>query len=239
MKTKRKMATLAGTAALAALAINLQAPTVDAADHLDGAVAGGDPAVDIADFYAWENEAGNIVTIVTFNGLLMPGDEPAYDAGVLYTINIDNTADPAELPGWDTNANDNEPDQQIHIRFGQNALGDWGVQVLGLPGGEAEMIGAVGTDIGREGTRAHAGMFDDPFFFDLVGFSTTLMNAVDDADPADLAFNSLIGDPPEPADGFAGLNVMAIVLEFDATAALDGNADNFLQMWATTGRVVE
>ena len=237
MKTKRKMATLAGTAALAALAINLQAPTVDAADHLDGMV-GGDPAADIADFYAWENEAGNIVAIVTFASLLNPGDEPVYDPDVLYTVHIDNTASAAEAIDWSDNGNDNESDIQVHVRFGQNGLGDWGVQILNLPGADAELVGAVATDIGRVGGRAHAGMFDDPFFFDLVGFTDTLANIDDDMDDADLAFASL-APMGEPVDGLAGFNTMAIVLEFDATAALDENADSFLQMWATTGRVVE
>lgn len=235
MKTKRKMATLAGTAALAALAINLQAPTVDAADHADGMI-GADPAADIADFYAWENEAGNIVAIVTFAALLNPGDEPVYDEGVLYTVHIDNTAVAADAGDFNNNTNDNESDIQIHVRFGQNGLGDWGVQVLNLPGGEAEMIGAVGTDIGRVGGRVHAGMFDDPFFFDLTGFLDTSANLVDDTEMADLAFAGLTG---EPVDGFAGTNTMAIIMEFSAADALDGNADSFLQMWASTGRVVE
>lgn len=238
MKTKRKMATLAGTAALAALAINLQAPTVDAADHIDGSV-GADAAADIADFYAWENDAGNIVAIMTYGALLNAGDDPVYDEGVLYTFHIDNTASAAEAVDWADNGNDNESDIQIHVRFGQNALGDWGVQVLNLPGADAELVGGVGTDLGRAGGRAHAAMFDDPFFFDLIGFQDTVANidTDDGAMDVDLAFNSLVGDPAEPVDGFAGLNTMAIIVEFNATEALNENADNFLQMWVTTGRV--
>lgn len=235
MKTKRKMATLAGTAALAALAINLQAPTVDAADHIDGSIE-TDAAADIADFYAWENEAGNIVAIMTYGALLSAGDDPVYDEGVLYTFHIDNTASAAEAVDWADNGNDNESDIQIHVRFGQNALGDWGVQVLNLPGANPELVGGVGTDLGRVGGRAHAAMFDDPFFFDLTGFQDTIANIDEGMEDADLAFASL-APMGAPVDGFEGLNTMAIVLEFNATEALNENADNFLQMWVTTGRV--
>ncbi len=236
MKRSRKLATVIGSAVLAATAINLQAPTVDAADHLDGSV-GADAAADIGDFYAWNDGAGNIVAVLTFNGLLEVGDEAVYDDEVLYTIHIDNTADPAEAVDFLGNDNDNEADLQIHARFGMNGNGEWGMQVLDLPGADAELVGAVGEDLGAAGARATVGLFDDPFFFDLGGFLDTVDNVNEVMDDADLAFASLDPMGDGPVDGLEDLNTMALVFEFAGTEVVGDNANNFLQMWATTGRV--
>jgi hypothetical protein len=234
MKRQRTLATALGFAAVAALAINLQAPDVGASDHIDGAVA-ADAAADIGDLYAWTTDGGNVVVALTFAGLLEAGDDPVYDNEVLYTINIDNTADPADIPGWDSNNNDNEADIQIHVRLGQNLNGEWFAQVTDLPGAEAEIVGPVEGQIGEDTARAHVGLFDDPFFFDFDGFGATAMALVDPDDAADIMFNSIVGDPAEPFDSFAGQNTMAIVLEFPAA---DARGDNgFMQIWGTTGRV--
>lgn len=80
-----------------------------------------------------------------------------------------------------------------------------------------------------------AGIFDDPFFFDLTGFISTIANLDDpDQGPIDLAFRSLTGVTEN--DDLAGLNTMAIVVEMPAAEALADNPDGFLQIWATTGR---
>lgn len=239
MKRSRKLATVIGSAALAAVAINFQAPTADASDHIDGTISGDSPA-DIGDFYAW-NDGDNVIAVITFNGGLEAGDEPVYDADVLYTVHIDNTADAGNATDFTANTNDNMSDIQIQARFGMNGNEEWGMQVFNLPGADEALIGPVGDDLGSEGARAYAGMFDDPFFFDLTGFLETVANLQDpdgpEPDGADLAFASLDPDGDGPVDGLEGTNTMAIVFEFSGELAADGNADNFIQMWATTGRV--
>ena len=70
---------------------------------------------------------------------------------------------------------------------------------------------------GRGGT-VRAGLFDDPFFFDLVGFQNTL-------DPN--STETFTGD-----DAFAGANVSAIVFEVPSIDL--GNAN--VNVWATTER---
>lgn len=230
MKRRRKLATTLGTALLIAAALPLGSQ-VDAADHRDGMAATDDPLADIADLYAWHTDRGTIVVVVTFNGLQAAGAEATYDAETLYTINIDNTGNPANRAMFMAADNDNEADISILVKFGQNQLGDWGVQVEGLPGSDGTFSGPVDMEIAGGGaTRAYAGVFEDPFFFDLEGFNTTLANTADPDDPADLAFDST-------RDSFAGTNVNAIVLEMDATAAVNGNADNWIQVWATGGRL--
>ncbi len=234
MRTKNKWITALGAAALFAGAVQLQPQEVTAADHSDAPPSTDDAAADIADVYAWHTDRGTLVVVMTFAGLRGPGDDPVYEQDTLYTIHIDNTADPVEKLQYTDNDNDNASDIQINVRFGQNNLGDWGVQFNGVPGADDETFdGPVQTPLPNGTAQVIAGNFDDPFFFDFEGFVATRANLLDDADPEDIAFASILGEAP--VDFFAGTNVMAIVVEVDAALAVDGNADNFLQIWTTTG----
>jgi len=233
MRTKNKWITALGVTALVAGATQLQPQEVTAADHADAPLSMGDPAADIADVYAWHTDSGTIVIVMTFAGLRAPGDDPVYAPDHLYTINVDNTADPQEKADYLDNNNDNEPDIQIRVRFGQNNLDEWGVQFTDVPGADdGTFDGPVQTPITNGTATVIAGDFDDPFFFDFEGFQTTRMNLLDDVDAADLGFAGLVGNP---VDFFAGTNVMAIVVELDAPTVVDENSDNFLQIWASTG----
>lgn len=240
MRRKRKLATGAGLALLLAAALPLGSQEVTAADHADSDAASANAAADIADLYAWHTENGTVVAIITFAGLQAAGDPEAYDRDVLYTLHIDNTATAAGLttnadPLPSDNSNDNESDIQVHIRFGQNFEGAWGFQVENLPGADPVVQAQVGETIDAgSGVMATAGTFDDPFFFDLDGFTTTLINTADATEAFDLAFASLDPNGNGPVDAFAGTNVHAIVLEFDAATAI-GDGEGLLQLWATTG----
>lgn len=234
MRTKNKWITALGVTTLIAAAVQLQPQEVTAADHTDAPLTQADAAADIADLYAWHTDRGTIVVVMTFAGLRGPGDDPVYTTDTLYTIHIDNTADPAEKAQYTDNDNDNVSDIDINVRFGQNNLGEWGVQFNDVPGADdATFDGAVQTELSNGSATAIAGNFDDPFFFDFEGFVATSANLVDDADPFDIAFASIVAGAP--VDAFAGTNVMAIVVEFDAATAVDGNADNYVQIWASTG----
>jgi hypothetical protein len=234
MRTKNKWMTALGATALLAAAVQLQPQEVTAADHADAPLTTDDVAADIADVYAWHTDSGTLVVVMTFAGLRAAGDDPVYDADTLYTIHIDNTADPAEFPFWQDNGNDNLSDIDINVRFGQNDIGDWGVQFNDVPGADdATFDGPVQTALTNGTATVIAGNFDDPFFFDFEGFLLTRDNLLDDMSPIDIGFASLVGGAP--VDFFAGTNVMAIVVEIDAATAVNGNADNVIQVWATTG----
>ena len=233
MRTTNKWITALGGTALLVAAVQLQPREVTAADHIDAPLTLATPALDIADFYAWHTERGTIVAVLTFAALQAPGDELGFADDTLYTIHIDNTASIVENDDVLDNDNDNESDIQINVRFGQNSMGEWGVQFNDVPGAdEATFFGPVQETLSSGSVTATAGVFDDPFFFDFDGFTTTLTNLVDDRDAQDLAFAGLDG---RPVDFFAGLNTHAIVVEFPADDAAGGNPDNFLQVWATTG----
>ncbi len=193
----------------AALGANLTfTPDAHAADHTEAPGAAADPAADIADLYAWHN-ANSLITVVTFAGLQAPAMDQTgtYDPDVLYTIHIDHNGD-------------NVSDFQVHTRFGQNALGDWGMQVSNLPGEAGPLVGPVETVNNGAAAKAWSGLADDPFFFDLQGFNDTV------------ATGTLSFDPTR--DSLAGTNVTAIVLEMPLAAATAGSAN--IQVWATTSR---
>jgi len=236
MRTTNKWITALGGTALLVAAVQLQPREVTAADHIDAPLTQADAAADIADFYAWPTDNGTIVAIVTFAALQAPGDEPGYADDTLYTIHIDNTASIAENDDVFDNDNDNESDIQINVRFAPSPTAgfedQWAVEFLNVPGSSGPMVDWVDTAISDGDVTAWAGIADDPFFFDFDGFTTTAMNLVDPKASEDLAF---LGFGGRAVDFFAGLNTHAIVVEFPADVAADGNADNFLQVWATTG----
>lgn len=197
------------TAALAAIVLPISVAI--AADHIEAPGTEADAAADISDFYAWfesAGSAGQIVTVINFAGAGATTSAGVYDPDVLYAVHVDND-------------NDNVADFDVYMRFGQNSAGDWGIQVQNIPGGDTLVEGPVGQVLeAGGGLKVYAGRRDDPFFFDLAGFTTTLSTGTVSFDPN--------------RDFFAGLNVTSIVVSMDA-ATLAGTGHN-LSLWATTAR---
>ncbi len=201
-------------AAIAATAI-FPGQLTRAADHLDPP-SRTDPAMDptpdipadIADVYSWHT-ADSVVIALTFAGPQPTTRAANYDRNVLYTVNISNAgarAD-AEIP--------------IQIRFGPGGgANEFGVQVTGLPGVTGALVGPVETDLVSNGVTVRAGLFDDPFFFDLVGFRQTVSTGT-------LAFDN-------QRNFFAGQNLTAIVMEIPRSRIENGT--NPIGIWATTAR---
>lgn len=192
---------------------------VEAADHNDppGRTTGGsaDKAADIGDLYAWHTTDGKTILVLTYGGPVDPveGQTAEYDADVLYGLHIDTDGDQA-------------PDHDIWVRFGQSPSGNWGMQVSGIPGGDpAVQAGPVAFQNSIGGVTDGfywAGLREDPFFFDLQGFTETL----------DTATLSFVND----RDFFAGKNISAIVIELE-TEDIAAGADDTFEVWATTARI--
>ena len=182
--------------------------TLEAADHAEAPFASASPVADINDLYAWHDPSTNkLVTVLTVLPFNTSPLSDVLDDDILYTIHIDNTAD-------------NLADINVYIRFGQDSLGNWGMQVENLPGSDSAVVGPIESIVYvDQGRYVYAGLRDDPFFFDGTGFGDTLHTG-------DLSFDST-------RDTFAGANVFAMVLEMDLAEALDGS--DTLQTWATTG----
>ena len=183
-----------------------------AADHVEAPGATADPAADITDFYAFQQDATqSVVVALNFDGLRMPADAAIYDPDVLYTIHIDSNDDEDSVDAGD---------HQIEVRFGQDSSGNDGVQLIGIPG-NGTIEGAVDSIIPIAGGTVYVGPREDPFFFDLTGHTATLNSGTLSYDDAN--------------DDFAGTNVTSIVIEFDGDAGFDGG--DTAQLWATTARI--
>ena len=164
----------------------------EAADHLDAPGIQTRPDVDINDLYAFQSPTNpdNTVLIMTVNPFATPGATFNTDAN--YAFHIDNNGDAMADIVYDATF---------------TAGGMLNVQSSGMSVGS----GAVGETIALAGGGlAQAGIYDDPFFFDLDGFTNGLMFTGEDA--------------------FAGADVSGIVLEIPS-ASLGGSS---LGVWATT-----
>ncbi|RYH05798.1 MAG: hypothetical protein EON57_07180 [Alphaproteobacteria bacterium] len=202
-----------GAALVAAAGFLAVDRAVVAADHLDpptrtdpAADQNPDTAADIADVYAWHT-ATNVVIAVTFAGP-QPSTKPAiYDRDLLYTINISNNGVPFD------------PEIQIRWRFGFNGSAV-GVQFTGVPGSSGPIEGPVETDLVQGPVTVRAGLFDDPFFFDLQGFKETRASGV-------LSFRN-------DRSFFTGQNDTAVVVQMPRSAIENGS--NPIKIWATSAR---
>jgi hypothetical protein len=183
-----------------------------AADHFDPpartdptVVSNADRAADIADIYTWQ-QGDAVVIVLTFAGPQAANMPATYDPDVLYTINIANTDQTTT------------PSVQIRFKFGKDGS-NTGVEIDGLPDNAGPLIGPVEQVLSRNGILARAGLYDDPFFFDLQGFK-------DSKATGNLSIRN-------DRNFFNGQNDTAMVLQIP-TAML--NKGNVLNMWATTAR---
>ena len=196
-----------------AFAVGLAALPTRAADHLDApglTPPGGDRRLDINDVYAFRSPTNskNTVLIMTVNPVAGAGNPDTFLPNASYEFLIDGNGDA-------------KPDTEIEIDFGKVKDGVQEVEVeIDGPRREVEAEGKTGRTIKiKGGGMLRAGLFDDPFFFDLLSF---------------LAIDLSIPSVPfcEVGDGnfFAGLNVSAIVLEVPSKWL----GPNNIGVWART-----
>lgn len=202
-------------AAILALALVVPGTGNRAADHLDPPTR-TDPTIDtlpdlpadIADVFAWYT-ADKVNVIVTFGGPSAITQPASYDRDVLYKINI-STAAPTDTP-----------EIVIRARFGRGQRpNEWGVRFEGVPGVTGAIEGPVETNLVKDGVTARAGLFDEPFFFDLQGFRETRSMGT-------IRFNN-------QRNFFDGTNDTALVLSIPRERF--SGASTPLGFWAVTSR---
>ena len=205
--TRLRLALLVGAAGLLVVAGTIPA-FVSAADHLDApglTPPGGDTRLDINDVYAFQSPSNesNTVLIMTVDPLAGVLNDGTFRSGAAYDFKIDSNGDAKE-------------DMTYRVEFGapDSSLAQ-GVTLRAMPaggGGAVKATGMTGANIlVAGGGTLRAGMFDDPFFFDLNGFL-----GLDFCNPG--------------TNFFAGLNVSAIVLEVPSSTL--GPSD--IGVWART-----
>jgi hypothetical protein len=205
-----------------------------AADHRDGPASIDDPSTDINDVFAFmnPNDAEEVILIMTVHPLA--DDTSRFSNAATYNFNITNVPVAAAVLGPDEESytisctydgvddsvtcNDAEDGEDVTVDF--NAGG-------ATPAGEENTAGTF---------RVWAGLRDDPFFFDLAAFQATA-----DGDPdTDGWFDDT---PPTPANFFAGLNTLSIVVGIDKDVIDGGGADAsefpVLRVWASSDSVTE
>jgi hypothetical protein len=212
MRNPRQRARAASLAsALIILTLGLT-PVVNAADHLDSQVVAAQGSVDITDLYAFSVKNGNstaFVLGVNPGAGALPNSGTTFGPGVDYKIKIDTNGDL-------------KPDIHYLYRFG--APNGMGVQSLKMwRNGVLTANGWTGQDnLLPGGGRTTAGLFDDPFFFDLAAFQHDVLGVMNGRSFCD----------GTPTNFFLGLNISAIVLRVP-NSALGGNGTN-IGVWATT-----
>jgi len=191
----KKISTIALYSFLAlALAFGLVALPARAADHLDGPMAKHDGRLDITDVYAFQSPSNPANTVLIMNvdpvaGVLSP---TTFNPDASYALKIDTNGDAKE-------------DITYKVTFSAVSNGSQNVQLRRVPakgGGAVLARGQTGANIPVSGGgMLRVGVFDDPFFFDLVAFR-----------------NGLAFCGPDTKNFFAGLNVASIVLEVPSSS---------------------
>jgi len=200
-----------------------------AADHRDGPASIDDPSTDINDVFAFMNpdDAEEVILIMTVHPLA--DAESRFSDVSTYNFNITNVPVAAAVLGADEESftisciyddvddsvtcNDAEDGEDVTVDF--NAGG-------ATPAEEENTAGTF---------RVWAGLRDDPFFFDLAAFLAT----VDGDAETDGWFDDT---PPTPANFFAGLNTLSIVVGIDKDVIDGGGVDAsefpVLRVWASS-----
>jgi len=179
-----------------------------AADHLDApgtTPPGGDTRLDVNDVYAFQSPANsaNTVLIMTVNPLAGILNNGTFHPDASYDLMIDIDGDAKE-------------DMKYRVTFSApdaSLAQDVRLRLVGAGAGSGVLAaGQTGQDIPVDGGGTlRAGVFDDPFFFDLVGFlSLNLCNP--------------------GTNFFTGLNTSAIVLEVPSASLGPSN----IGVWART-----
>jgi len=191
-----------------ALVFGLVAVPARAADHLDApglTPPGGDTRLDITDVYAFQSPSNpdNTVLVMGVNPLAGVLNDGTFRSGASYEFRIDSDGDAKEdLTYKVTFSAPNDSLQQDVTLRKLPAHGGGSVLAKGQTGNNISIPG---------GGSIHAGVFDDPFFFDLNAFLS-----INFCDPG--------------TNFFQGLNISAIVLEVPSSRLGSSNVG----VWART-----
>ncbi len=202
MRQSRKRASAASLAsALMILSLGLT-PVVSGADHLDSPLVAGKGAADITDLYVFSGSGGNgtvFVLGVNPGAGALPNSGTTFGSKINYSIKVDTDGDAKADIKYEYNFS--KPNTMGVQEYDLTRNGQW--IGSGLTGTDSTLIG---------GGKSTAGLYDDPFFFDLDAFKGAVLGADNGRTFCDSG----------TVDFFLGLNISAIVLRVP-NSALGGN----------------
>ena len=232
--------TVASTLILILALINMLLPALSAkaADHAESTSVAGDPGADIGDVFAFLNPNDNskVVLAITVAGFIVPAEQlnlSFFSPDIIYRFEIENTGDSI-------------PDDKIDITFSQQTSRTQPqTATIKLPGFQTPSKKTIFfapttvqtlnpaanpfviTTHQSSGVRFYAGLTDDPFYFDIVGFSR-------------FSASVLAGNPDgtrlqRSRDSFAGYNIHTIAIEVPASM-LRGSAGSIVGINGVTMR---
>jgi hypothetical protein len=215
----KKLALIASALTLAISMMLIPAPLGSAADHGDAPFLANDRGADIADAYIFRDPVDNsrIVIAGTINGFIVPNEMVnfgVFDENLRYRFEIENTGDA-------------RADVFIDVTFTPKQTASTQVQTATIAFSTGQKFTAPGTvpnlnatppdpvitTDAATNTRFFAGVTDDPFNFDITGFSryTAAQRACGPAFASDCT-NAAKANLQRGRDSFAGYNTLAIVL---------------------------
>lgn len=206
-----------------------------AADHLDSPAASAEPTADITDVYAWMTSDAERVNLV-LNVAPDAGDSMSFPTSTVYAFHV-NSSEGYGMAQTET---------LVRCKFyDENAIECWAGDeyVVGDPSNPAGITSTSGA------LRVFAGLRNDPFYFELVGFNETVAAVraaassltfdddgcptLDDATSTALVTQLQRGMDGAPAsDPFAGQNVLSLVVQLDKDVVTTGG--DVLGVWAST-----
>jgi len=233
-KIKKALASIVSST-LVSILIAVPIQPVRGADHAESTSVSGDPGADIGDVYAFLDPTDNsrVVLAMTVEGFIVPSELlniGHFASDVTYRFEIENTGDAKADQFIDVTFSpqvSRSAPQAATIRYRPGTLrprtftGVTTVQTFNATSNPFTVTTNVST-----GIKFFAGMTDDPFYFDIVGFNrfvTSVTNGTPDVTRLQRA-----------RDSFAGYNIHTIALSVPA-AMLKG-AGNTIGVDAVTLR---
>ena len=172
----KKFGLVALTLTISLVVLFTPAPRSDAADHGDAPLPAHDQACDLADTYLFLDPRDNTRIILggTTRGFIVPSENVnlgVFDPNVRYRFEFENTGDA-------------RPDMFMDVRFSPKTNSSTEVQMATITFSNGVTFTAPTTlpttdpnppepvvTTGPNGILFHAGVVDDPFVFDITGFS--------------------------------------------------------------------
>lgn len=218
---------------------NSNITNIKAADHAEAPLVASDPQADLADVYAFldPNDNSKVVLAMDVEGFVVPAELlnlGGFSSEVVFRFEIENTGDAKPDKTIDITFDEQfsrRAPQIAHIKLPDGRTFDGRTTVQSQRGNVNDVSTAnpfLITNDATSGVSFFAGLTDDPFFFDIVGFNRYVIKLVDRNPTAKT-------DLTRGRDSFAGFNSHMIALELPASL-LKGPAGNIVGINGVTLR---